>query len=191
MRRDTHVIQSHFPHFPEAADLPISSLTKPSIRYPNGKMGEIESIHGYPKIRLLRRLARETRRARFFRAADVMDDKDTGNFAQTITSWHHHPLPPTCTTERDVVVSAHTISCTKCFSSSFSWSMSWEISTKQLARFIAPLTLMRSVLRPAQGGTGIVVAFFFWRGRMRGPRAPRGHAGREGAPNRCLQHVSS
>ena len=46
-----------FPFFRRAQTFPLVPLTKLSIRYPDGKMGEIESIGGYPTIRVPRRLA--------------------------------------------------------------------------------------------------------------------------------------
>ena len=57
MRQDTHVPRSHFPPLcgrrRPSHSVPI---TKQSIWYPDGAMGEIKSIHGYPKIRVPRRL---------------------------------------------------------------------------------------------------------------------------------------
>ena len=45
------------PFFRRPQAFPLVPFTKLSIRYPHGKMGEIESIRPYPEIRVLRRRA--------------------------------------------------------------------------------------------------------------------------------------
>ena len=45
------------PFFGRRQTVPLVPFTKLSVRYPGGKMGEIENVHKYPKIRVPRRFA--------------------------------------------------------------------------------------------------------------------------------------
>ena len=57
------------PFFRRPQTFPLIPFTKLSIWFPDGKMGEIESIHGYPKIRVPRRLASRLTKSMSHRAA--------------------------------------------------------------------------------------------------------------------------